>query len=50
MLIIKPTREATYKNVVDAMDEVLINDVRKYALVNITGEENEWIKNIQIRD
>jgi biopolymer transport protein ExbD len=32
MLIIRPTKEATYKNVVDALDEATINNVQKYAI------------------
>jgi biopolymer transport protein ExbD len=30
VLIIKPTKESTYKNFIDAMDEVYINDCRHY--------------------
>ena len=29
-LIIKPTKESTYKNFIDALDEVIINDCRHY--------------------
>ena len=44
MLIIKPTAAATYKNVVDAIDEVTINDVKKYVMVNPSLSEREWIR------
>lgn len=39
MLLIKPTSKSNYKNVVDALDEAVINDVRKYAIVEPTNEE-----------
>jgi len=39
MLIIKPLNTANYKNVVDILDEVKINDVKLYALSNISNEE-----------
>jgi biopolymer transport protein ExbD len=45
MLIIKPTFKANYKNVVDALDEVMINDVRKYAIVEPAANELEFIRN-----
>ncbi len=44
MLIIKPGREASYKNVVDMLDEVLINDVKKYVVVKPSSEELGWMK------
>lgn len=30
VLIIKPTKESTYKNLIDALDEIRINDCRTY--------------------
>jgi biopolymer transport protein ExbD len=44
MLLIKSTSETSYKNLVDVLDETLINDVRKYALVKMEVEEAAWIK------
>jgi biopolymer transport protein ExbD len=44
MLIIKPTSSSVYKNVIDAMDEAVINDVRKYAIVEPSEEEIKFIK------
>ena len=44
MLIIKPTSASGYKNVIDALDELMINDVRKYAIVDPAPEEIEYIK------
>lgn len=44
MLLIKPADGANYKNMVDALDEVMINDVRKYALLALTESEKEFLK------
>lgn len=44
MVIIKPTDEATYKNVVDILDEMAINVVGRYALVDISPEEDKLVK------
>lgn len=41
MLMIKPTEAANCRNVVDILDEVTINDLKHYALVDITAEEKE---------
>lgn len=39
MLMIKPTPECNYESVVNALDEAMINDVKRYAIVDITPEE-----------
>ena len=44
MLLIKPTSGSVYKNVIDALDEVVINDVRKYAIVEPAKEEISYIR------
>jgi biopolymer transport protein ExbD len=44
IVIIKPNEDATYKNTVDILDEMTINQVRTYAMVKILKEENELIK------
>ena len=43
MLLIKPTSQAAYRNVVDVVDEILINDVRKYAIIEPGKSEVGWI-------
>lgn len=44
MLLIKPSTLSNYKNVVDALDEAVINDVRKYAILEPSPEEIKYIK------
>ncbi len=44
VIIIKPGAEATYKDVVDILDEMTINDIKRYALVDILDIESELIK------
>jgi biopolymer transport protein ExbD len=44
MLLIKPTFKASYGNIIDALDEVMINGVKKYAIVEPEREELEYIK------
>jgi biopolymer transport protein ExbD len=44
MVLIKATETANYKNVVDIMDEMLINHVDRYAVVDITTTERAFLK------
>lgn len=39
IFLIKPTKQSTYRNVVDALDEATINDVKKYMVVEPSAEE-----------
>lgn len=39
IVLIKPSEEAAYQNTVDILDEMTINDIKQYALVDITPEE-----------
>ncbi len=47
IVIIKPTKKSTYKNLVDILDEMAICKVPTYAIVNdFTPEENKLIEEI----
>jgi hypothetical protein len=39
--MIKPTPESNYQNLVNVLDEVLINEVTRYAVMNLTPHEKE---------
>lgn len=34
VILIKPTAQSCYKNIVDVMDEMLINNVKRYMIIN----------------
>ncbi len=44
IVVIKPTDNATFKNTVDILDEMTINNVRRFALVKIAESELELVK------
>ena len=44
VVVIKPGPEATYKNTVDILDEMTINDVKRYAMVDIFPTEIDLMK------
>lgn len=44
VVVIKPNKEATYKNTVDMLDEMTINNVHRFALIDITDDENKLVK------
>lgn len=43
VVVIKPTKDATYKNTVDILDEMTINRVKRYALVKISDVEIQLV-------
>jgi biopolymer transport protein ExbD len=47
VVVIKPTPEATYKNTVDILDEMTINEVKRFALVDISEPEMQLIQATQ---
>ena len=46
VLLIKSSNVSSYKNVVDALDEALINEVKKYAVVKIDEQEKLFLERI----
>jgi biopolymer transport protein ExbD len=44
VVVIKPDQDATYKNTVDILDEMTINNVKRYALIDITPQEYQVIQ------
>ena len=42
-VVIKPNDECTYKDVINILDEMAINVVKRYALVDISDGENQLI-------
>lgn len=44
VVVIKPNENATYKNTVDILDEMAINRVLRFAIVDISDAEREAIK------
>ncbi len=44
MLIIKTGSEAAYKTFIDVLDEVMINNVKKYVITKQETEETDWLK------
>lgn len=41
MVVIKPLNESNYKSIIDVLDEMSINGVRRYAIVDATIEESK---------
>lgn len=43
VVVIKPNDESNYENMVAILDEMTINEVKKFALVSISPQENELV-------
>jgi len=39
--LVKPTKQSTYKNVIDALDEAIINGVKKFMILDASVEEGQ---------
>ncbi|TAF55922.1 MAG: biopolymer transporter ExbD [Sphingobacteriia bacterium] len=44
VVVLKPSSECTYRNVVDILDEMAINVLKRYALVDISEVEEKLVK------
>lgn len=44
VVVLKPSDECTYRNVIDILDEMAINVLKRYALVDITDVEEKLVK------
>jgi biopolymer transport protein ExbD len=44
VIVLKPNKEATYKNTVDMLDEMTINGIKRFALVDISDVEDQLIQ------
>ena len=43
MVLIKPSAKSRYSNIVDALDEMLINNVKRYAVMDMSVAEQAFI-------
>jgi biopolymer transport protein ExbD len=43
-ITIKPDKDATYENAVKILDEMLINDIKRYAMIDPTDDEYKMIQ------
>jgi biopolymer transport protein ExbD len=44
VVLVKPSEDSRYKNMVDILDELTISNVSRYALVDITDVDKELVK------
>lgn len=49
MVVIRPSDNCRYQNVVDALDEMTINTVTRYALADITDAEKNFLQTYAIQ-
>jgi biopolymer transport protein ExbD len=48
VIIIKPDVDATYKDVVDVLDEMTINGINKYAMVTVRPDEYDLVQKTEV--
>jgi biopolymer transport protein ExbD len=48
VVIIKPDEDATYKDAVDLLDEMTINDIGKYAMVAVRPDEYDLVQKTEV--
>jgi len=44
VVVIKPNSDASYKNTIDMLDEMTINGVKRFAMIDITEDENKLVQ------
>jgi biopolymer transport protein ExbD len=47
VVVIKPGANATYKNTVNTLDQMAINDIKRYVLSDITNTEQKFIDSLR---
>ena len=45
VVLIKPTDDASYKNVIDVLDEMLVNNISRYVMMDASADELTFAKN-----
>lgn len=43
-IVIKPDKDATYENAVNLLDEMTIDDIKRYAMIDPTADEYKYIQ------
>jgi len=46
VVLIKPSKDAAYRNIVDILDEMAIVDIKHYFLVSFTQQDEDRMKNL----
>src|SRR4030095_7895480 len=49
VVLIKPGTSSSYKNVINILDEMLINGVTRYAIIDLEGEEKGYLEHANNR-
>ena len=44
VVVIKPTKDASYKATVDMLDKMIINHIEKYSMIDLDKKEKEFLK------